>query len=736
MSALSELQNYTFTSKYARYIPELKRRETWREAVDRVKNMMLDKYQEYPDVHQDIEWAYDLMYKKRVLGSQRALQFGGKPVLKHMARGYNCCSSYIDRLRFFQECMYLLLCGTGTGFSVQKHHIDKLPKLIKYKNENKSFIIEDSIEGWSNAIGVLVSSYFEQSELFSEYTAKNIDFKFHKIRPEGSFLSSSSGKAPGPEPLKRALIKIKQVLDNCLLNQLFRPIDAYDIVMHSSDAVLSGGVRRSATICIFSLDDADMMSAKTGNWFEENPQRGRSNNSCLLLRNKITFKEFENIIKHSKEFGEPAFYWSDNTEQIPNPCVEISFYCYDLEGNSGWQFCNLSTINCGKIKTKDDFFEASKAAAIIGTLQAGFTKFPYLGQISENITEREALLGVSMTGIMDQHNICLDKEIQKQAAKIVKETNKLIAKKININVAARTTCVKPEGTTSCLLGTSSGIHPHHAKRYIRRVQTNRTEPVYQYFKIFNESCTQKSVWSANDTDEVISFPIEVEDGAKTKNQISALELLEIVRNTQINWVHAGRNKELCSQPWLQNNVSNTITIKQDEWEEVTKFIYNNREYFCGVSLLPESGDKDYAQAPFTTVHGVNEIIREYGDGSLWCSGLIELCLQSFGDLWVACTAILNDFFTEKLHITKTKKELKVAADQIDCWERCRKFANKYFNNDLKRLCYCLKDVYLWKDYCDLKQNFQHVDYSFMVEEEDNTKFEEQASCAGGKCELV
>lgn len=733
MSALVELQNYTFSSKYARYRSDLKRREIWKESVERVKGMMLDKYKDYPEVHSDIDWAYDMMLKKRVLGSQRALQFGGPPVIKHNARGYNCCSSYIDRLRFFQECMYLLLCGTGTGFSVQKHHIAKLPELIKEKDGTKVFVIEDNIEGWSDAIGVVVSSYFNQSEIFPEYTGKNVEFRFHKIRPKGSYLSSSSGKAPGPEPLKKAINKIKSILDNCLLNQLFRPIDAYDIVMHSSDAVLSGGVRRSATICLFSPDDEEMLNAKTGNWFEENPQRGRSNNSAALLKNTILFEEFQKILKRTREFGEPGIYLTESLEQISNPCVEISFYCYNKQGITGWQFCNLSTINCGKIKSKEDFYEAARAAAIIGTLQAGFVSFPYLGSVSEEITRDESLLGVSMTGIMDRHDICLNPEYQKAAAELVKETNKLIAKKININPAARTTCIKPEGTTSCLLGTSSGIHPHHAKRYIRRVQVNITEPVYQYFKLFNSAVCQKSVWSANDTDECICFPIEVEDGAKIKNQISALELLDIVKNSQINWVHSGKDIKLCSQPWLQNNVSNTINIKPNEWEEVEKFIFDNKEYFCGISLLPESGDKDYPQAPFTTVHTANEIVKEYGEAAIWCSGLIELCMQSFNDLWLASTAILNDSFQQDLQVNKTKKELKLAAEQIDCWERCRNFAIKYLDGNFKRLTYCMKDVYNWKHYCDLIRNFQHVDYSSMVEEEDNTTFETESACAGGKC---
>lgn len=734
MSALNELQNYTFISKYARYNSKKKRRETWKEAVDRVKSMMLEKYKNFPDVHSDIEWAYDMMFKKRVLGSQRALQFGGSPILKHMARSYNCCASYVDRLRFFQECMYLLLCGCGTGFSVQKCHIEKLPFLLKEKIDNKSFIIDDSIEGWADAIGILVSSYFNQTDLYPEYTGKYIDFKFHKIRPAGSYLSSSSGKAPGAEPLKNALTKIKLVLDKCLENQIFRPIDAYDIVMHASDAVLSGGVRRSATICLFGIDDEEMMKAKTGNWFEENPQRGRSNNSVILIKDKITFNDFRKIIKYTIEFGEPGFAWCESIDHLLNPCAEISFYCYDVNNNSGWQFCNLSTINCNKIKTKEDFLESCKAAAIIGTLQAGFTDFLYLGKISEDITRRESLLGVSMTGIMEQHKICLNNEIQKEGAELIKNTNKEIAKKINIPQAARTTCIKPEGTTSSLLGTCSGIHPHHAKRYIRRVQANILEPPYQYFKNQNKFACEKSVWSANKTDEIISFPIEVEEGTKLKNQISALELLEIVKNTQINWVHSGRNKELCTKEWLQNNVSNTITVKPEEWDDVTKFIYDNRQYFCGISLLPESGDKDYPQAPFTTCHNSTEIVKEYGEPSIWCSGLIEICLQAFDkNLWKACSSILDDNFKDKLEINKTKKELKKAAQQIECWERARNFASKYFDNNIKRLTYCLKDVFLWKQYCDLKRSFQPVDFSEMIEEQDNTKFEQEVSCAGGAC---
>ena len=428
--SVRELKDYTVVSKYARWIPEKKRRETWNEAVSRVKKMMLDKYQDFPEVHEDIEWSYEMMRKKRVLGSQRALQFGGSPIFKHNARIYNCITSFCDRLKFFQECMYLLLCGCGTGFSVQKHHIEKLPPIVKNKNGSKKFLIPDSIEGWSDAVGVLVASYFDQDELFPEYVGKNVSFDYSEIRPAGAYLNSSGGKAPGPEPLKNALSNIKKILDKALKELEFchssvrnlTPIQAYDIVMHSADAVISGGVRRSATICLFSPDDEEMAKAKTGSWFIDNPQRGRSNNSALLLRDKTSPKQFSELMNSVKEFGEPGFVWSDSTELIVNPCVEIGMWPVDeTTGESGWQACNLSTINCAKVKTEDDFYDACKAASIIGTLQAGFASFDYLGEASERIVSREALLGVSMTGIMERFDICLSPETQKKGARIDKE---------------------------------------------------------------------------------------------------------------------------------------------------------------------------------------------------------------------------------------------------------------------------------------------------------------------------
>jgi ribonucleoside-diphosphate reductase alpha chain len=729
MSALNELQNYTFVSKYARWIEDKNRRETWKEAVDRVKSMMLKQYAD-KNISEDIEWAYDIMHKKKVLGSQRALQFGGDPILKRHAKIYNCTSSYCDRLRFFQECFWLLLCGSGTGFSVQKHHVAKLPTFSQEpKSENgRKYVIEDSIEGWADALGVLISSYFTKpsEEKFKEYKDQYIVFDYSNIREKGSSLSSGVGKAPGFEPLQNGLEKIRALLDRCIANgqKKLRPIDAYDVIMHSSDAVLSGGVRRSASLALFSADDEDMAKAKTGNWYVENPQRARSNNSALLLKDDTTFEEFQVLMESVKEFGEPGFIWSDSTEMTFNPCVEVGMWPVDEEtGKSGWQGCNLSTINCSSVSDEEDFYERCKAAAIIGTLQAGFTKLDYLGEISCKIFEREALLGVSLTGIMEKHDLVLTEKVLKAGAKIAVETNKEMAKKIGINQAARVTCLKPEGTSSSMLGTSSGIHPHHAKRYIRHVQANVLEAPYQHFKNYNPQACEKSSWSANNTDEVIKFPIEVPDGSKLKNQLPAVEMLSIVKDTQKNWVYSGKNKSLCTQEFLSHNVSNTVTVKPEEWDDVTKFIYQNRKYFAGISLIPQSGDKDYPQAPFTTVYTSREIVKEYGDAALWCSGLIELGLNAFNNnLWAACDYVnLNQ---AKEHDSDAKLKFVV---------KMKNFAGKYFNGDVKRLSYCMKDVYNWKIYCDLYNSFKKVDYTQLLEIEDNTAGIEEISCAGGAC---
>lgn len=441
------LSEFKFYSGYSKYFDDIQRKETWNEAVDRVMNMHKEKYKSKmsKELEELISFAEEVYRDKLILASQRSLQFGGESIFKHEMKMYNCLVSYTDRTEFFKECMYLLLCGCGVGFSVQNKHIQHLPT-IKNRNKGvKTFIIEDSIEGWADAIGVLLSSYTYSDATFEEYWGYRIDFDYSKIRPKGSFISGGF-KAPGPDGLRKSIIKIQELLDsNYGLSNVkeykIRPIIAYDVVMHMADAVLSGGVRRSATICLFSENDEEMLTAKTGDWFNTNPQRARSNNSVLLIRGEVSKERFHEIMQSVKDWGEPGFVWSYDEDIIYNPCVEIGMYPKTENGESGWQGCNLTEINGGACTTEDLFYSACKASAIIGTLQAGYTNFKYVNNITKQIFEREALLGCSITGLMNNPDILLNPNIQRTGAEIIKAVNKEVAALIGINQAARTTCI-------------------------------------------------------------------------------------------------------------------------------------------------------------------------------------------------------------------------------------------------------------------------------------------------------
>lgn len=746
---LAQLQDYTFNTKYARYNAAINRRETFAEAADRVFEMHEKKYARF-GIQEQVEYAKQAVKDRLVLGSQRALQFGGRPVEDKNARLYNCTVSYCDRPRFFQESLWLLLCGCGVGFSVQRHHVAKLPTLAKPSKGKTVFTVPDSIEGWADALGVLVSSYLQTEQPFPEYAGRAIEFDYSQVRPQGSPLSSGIGKAPGHKPLQRSLEQIRRVLDERLVHTgdggKLRPIDAYDMVMHASDAVLAGGVRRSATICIFSLDDEEMIKAKTGDWFIKNPQRGRSNNSALLLRNTTTFEQFNSLMQSVREFGEPGFVWADSTEIMYNPCVEIGMYPVDVEtGQSGWHFCNLCEINMKACVDVATFERACRAAAILGTLQAGYDKFDYLGATTERIVKREALLGCSMTGMMDNPKIAFDPALQQRMAKLILDVNAELAPKLGIQPCARATCVKPAGTTSCILGTASGIHPHHAKRYFRRVQANVNEAPLQYFEMHNARAVEKSVWNPNGTDKVITFCVEVPKDALIKTEVSAVKLLEHVKLTQENWVMGGRRAERCTAPWLRHNVSNTITVRENEWDSVSRYIYDNRDAFAGVSLLPEGGDLEYPQAPFTSVLTFEEIVAEYGVGSLFASGLIVDGLHAFNnDLWSACDCALGrgqsldipqpTDITDEKAFAAYQAQVKTILAKKDWVRRAQKFAKNYFAGDVRRMSYCLKRVNNCKLWEDLTREYIPVDYTLMYEDSDNTKLVDAVACAGGKCD--
>jgi hypothetical protein len=1065
--SVRELSSYIFTGKYANDIRALRRRETRDEARRRMFDMHRDYYLtgDVPEgcvsaavpanraeaLDELINEAESAFADGLALGSQRVLQYAGAPVLSKHARAYNCCFSFADRPRFFQEAFHLLLCGSGTGFSVQWHHVARLPTIKRpaADSESKTFLIPDTIEGWADALGVLMSSYFDSDDTpFPGYRGKIVEFSYILIRAEGSPLSTNTGKAPGPEPLRASLEKVRDLLDRCCVTSKYgklEPIDVYDVVMHASDAVLAGGVRRSASICLFSVDDMDMARAKTGNWFSENPQRGRSNNSALLLRGSTSYEQYKQLVDWSREWGEPGVVWSDSTEMGVNPCqpawapiltrhglrtmadvdvgddiwsesgwtkivkkwstgvkpvmryrttagsfigtanhrvvsggvkveagdaesvdrlagavaswtrvsasdvvdglligdgtvhragggvflivgdddsdyfsdhdvaplmaqrgyggnekltrvngasvtadelpmtyerriperfingttekargflrglysangsivrgrvtlktsstevrdgvqlmlsaigiksyyttnrahdvefdngaykcresydvnisddvgifsrligfiqshktdrlmkitdkvrgtakktfdiidieslgkeevfditvdndshtywtgglnvsncVEASFWPVDSEtGESGWQFCNLSLGNMSAVKSMDDARRAIRAATIMGTLQAGYTSFPYLGPVSERITRREALLGVSMTGMAERPDIAFDAECLRELAQVVRDTNAEVSALLDINVAARSTCIKPEGTSTGMLGAlGSGVHDVHAPRTIRHVQANRNEVQAQYFAIHNPHAVEASVWK--DRDVILSFALEAPAHAAFKAQTSALDMLRRVKLVKENWVDAGRRVELCTQPWISHNVSNTVVVRGSEWDGVTNFIYENRDVFAGVSLLADGGDLDYPQAPFVEVLDPVEILSAFGRWEESDYELVDDSRNGFRDLWDAVDPV-----------TAPAGELQESV-RATWTSRFSALVNGDFGGDKRRAGHYLKSLHYWRRWQDLTSKTVAVDYERMVEDESGVDFGQIVACAGGACQVL
>lgn len=721
-----------FYESYSRWIESENRKETWEEAVDRVMAMHRQYYGSKltDELNALIDDATKHYKEKHVLGAQRAFQFGGDQLLKHQGRMYNCSVSHADRVRFFSEAMYLLLCGAGVGFSVQKRHVNKLPTIAARNPDNiKIFTAEDSIEGWADCFAALLSSYFTAGGVFPKLKGRRVVFDLSQIRPKGSLISGGF-KAPGPEPLRRSLEKVELVLQKAIEagQTKLKPIQVYDIVMHMSDAVLAGGVRRSATICLFDMDDTEMMAAKTGNWFVENPQRGRSNNSVMIDRATIKKEDFMAIFESIRQCGEPGFVFTDNLDFCYNPCVEIGMLPLTEDGRSGFEFCNLTEINGGFCTTKERFFAACKAAAILGTLQAGYTDFKYLTKETKEIVEREALIGVSITGWMNNPDVLFDESVMKQGAEIVKYWNKVVADLIGIRQAARTTCVKPSGNASVLLGTASGIHGEHSPRYIRHVQMNKEGEIAQAIAEANPNMVENSVWNPNGTDMVVGFPITSPEKSIYKSDLYGVKQLEYVKQAQRVWVENGTNVDLGTHPKLRHNVSNTISV--DNWDDVAEYVWENKDYFAGISFLGMSGDKDYAQAPFTAVPTEQELIDEYGTATLFASGLLVQGIEAFGNLWAACDCVLGigEQLTPQNHDNLNKH---------DFVRRSKKFAKNFFDGDLKRMTYCLKDVYNIHKWEKITRNLKRVNWEKAVTQNVLVDADTLASqaCAGGVCEI-
>ena len=903
-----EIGDYIFVSKYARTVNGKK--ETWDESVDRVMNMhrrhlahdMIIKLENEDEIDSYLKFAEKLYRDQVILGAQRALQYGGDSLLKNHSRNFNCTGSYIDRIEFFQELMHLLLCGAGAGYSVQRIHTEKLPKLkgLDEKTDPVNIVIDDSIEGWAFAVGEVVKAHY--------LGLPAINFDYSLVRPKGSFIRGGF-KAPGPEPLRKCIEKLNKVLRK-IKGRKATPFELHRMACIIADAVISGGIRRSALLCQFDADDEEMLNCKTGNWFSEYPELARANNSAVILPN--TSKEtYNKIFKSIKEFGEPGLVFLSHKDVVYNPCcftgdmmiltskgyrkfcevaswsvrkdeyplllinkdgkekpgrvwsngyrhvIQLTFdngrriectpdhrfmlqdgsecpasnvigrtvkgfdgtcfkcteimdsgnieEVYDFEildeghwgvvnglivhncevgmfpkfrnkdgvHESGFSFCNLTEINGSRIKTREQFLDACKGAAILGTIQASYTNFKVLSPVSRKIAERDALIGVGITGMCENPEILFDPGLQEEGARVVKETNQKVADLIGINHAARTTVIKPSGNSSQLLGcTSSGIHKFHFKRFIRNIQAANTEQALQHVKEINPVMVRPSVYN-KEGESVISFPVELEDNVLTGEDSSALDFLKLVKLTKEHWIEEGTNldhpfyKEYPEMKDLRMNVSNTCTVKDDEWNEVREYVWNNRNIFSGISFLPKGGDLIYPQAPYTSVLNEKELAERYGAGAILAGGLIVDGLAVFNDdLWLACDVAMgrnnhhltltdrdiSDFILSHLKDGKLLVEVNgvmisdvnaisshlqsIVDKKVDWVRRFKNFAIKYLNGDLSRTEFCLKHVSLFHRWQKLK-GMKHVDWESVTWNEEwvDAGSTVAQACSGGMCEL-
>jgi ribonucleoside-diphosphate reductase alpha chain len=564
------LSDVVVFNKYAKYIPELGRRETWEEICERNMRMHMAKY---PMLAEEIAYVFNTYVKtKKVLPSMRSMQFGGKPIEMNNTRMFNCCCLPVDSLHSFSETMFLLLGGSGVGYSVQQHHVEQLPAVKGPTSRRRRFVVGDSIEGWADAVKVVVRAYFEGRA--------DPDMDYGDIRPKGARLITAGGKAPGPEPLRICIENIRTVLNGAIGRKL-TPLECHDIQCHIADAVLSGGIRRAAMIAFFSPDDLDMITCKSGAWWELNPQRGRANNSVVLLRGTIDEAMFKAIWKRVEDSnaGEPGVYWTNDRNILSNPCVEATLQMYS--------FCNLTTINGDDVGTQKELNLRARAATFIGTLQAGFTNFHYLRSIWREVTEDDSLIGVSCTGIGSGKALPLDWE---EAASHVVDENARVAAIIGVNTAARTSLMKPEGTASIVVGSSSGVHAWHNDFYIRRMRVGKNEALYFYmlknFPLLVEDCKFKPHLEA-----VMSFPQKAPEGSILRTE-SFMDLLERVRRFNQEWIKPGHNRGV-----QRHNISCTISLKGDEWEACGDWMWKYRDEYNGISVLPYDGGT-YVQAPF------------------------------------------------------------------------------------------------------------------------------------------
>ena len=762
------LSDYIYQSKYSLYREDLGRKEVWEESVERIHQMHLTHLGIHAPAALQDEWfmeqlheAIDYYKQKKFVGSQRNLQFGGEPVLKSSAKSYNCSYSHCDRLEVFRETEWLLLSGCGCGLSVEQAHVDKLPDLLPLEElleESEVFRIPDSIEGWSDAIHRLLEFFFVPG------TTRPV-FDYTDIRPKGSKIAGRF-LAPGPDGLRIALDNIRKLLREAVTagQRRLSALQCTDIIAHLADSVLSGGVRRSALMILFSPEDEEMVNCKHGDWFSTNPQRARFNMSAALDRGQVAREVYERLFEAMRTSGDPGLYWRDEFGIGCNPCCEIGFRPVDQYGNTGWQVCNLVSINGLCCTTEEEFYKICRCASTLATVQATYMDFAYLSPATRNIIESDPLIGVSIGGIMNNPQVLTNPNILSVGAMQVRQQNAKVARILGINPASRTTCVKPDGTVSLLLGMTSGIHGAYAKRYLRSVEANIEEPNLKAYEEANPKAVQPNIFKPT-TDKKIFFPIEESEDTLLRSELSGVKLLEYVKLVQQSWVIPGMTD--MNSP-IKNNVSNTVDVPNDQWDVVRDWVWENQDYIAGVTFLSSYGDMDLPQAPMCRVATPEEILREYGVGSMFASGLVVEAIEVFGDLWKACESAqgrgeqlfvsdhaLVDYLQkndldeatiteeERKHIlatlnAKLNDKVENLAAKRDIVRRIIKFAANYCRGDVYKAVNLLKSVNNLHLFELLKKTYKPVDWKlvdFGGKRYANADEQASQSCVGGACEI-
>ena len=753
---LSDLKLY---SDFLGWDDEKQRYETWEEATQDVFNTHREKYKiqlDNPKVKEYVDYAEKYYVEKKYLTAQRSLQFRGEQMFKHNFKMYNCVVMFADKPSFLGNAFYLLLCGCGVGVNMMLPFTNHLPTIKKRIKGTKTYIIQDSIEGWAEAAHVLITSYLNDKPIegCEDYQGYEIKFDFSLIRLKGAKIANKY-KAPGPDSLKNSFEKIEALLDTYVDKnpKQFKGILAYDIFMHLANTVLSGGIRRAACSIIVSKDDKDLIYAKSGNWRLDNRQRERSNNSVGLMRHQFTKDEFKHFLGLNNGVSDIGFVFMNNIYEVLNPCFEIHFSPLSFDYNNkdivkrvmesditlleedgfktGIQGCNLTEINGALMKDKKTFFETCKAASIAGTLQAGYTNFKHIKDIlkeTKAITRKEALLGVSITGWTNQPWL-FNAEVLQEGAKIVKDINKELASLLGIKPSARSTTTKPSGNASVILGCASGIHPEHSEHYFRVMQLNKETETAKWIEQNSPFLIEDGVYSENKTDWAVFIPIENGKGTVYKSDLQGVKHLEYIKLVQENWVKTGKTEDRCIIPTLCHNVSNTVII--DDYDSIATYIYDNQDFFTAVSFLSPDGDKDWNQAPNTSVLTFEDINEKYGRGAMFASGLIVDGLHYFNEnLWEACDCLLN----RAKPITGTREQVLLKKLWID---NAKRFAKNYFKRDLQITVYCIKDVHLLHKWDEVNRKFKEVDFTEILKKPTFIDVDTigAASCYGGSCDL-